>query len=74
VERAPRRLHARLFDAFDIQALYNRADNQVTISAALTAATLDTIAAIMAGDADLAGRLGMSHLASDPLTPVMPHP
>ena len=48
---APARLQQQLYDAFDLQMLYNKQDHQVSIYAAITPATPDTLAAILADSA-----------------------
>ena len=45
---APDRIKQKLFDAFDIQALYSKAHNQVTFWATITPSTPATLAAIIA--------------------------
>ena len=45
---APARLQQQLYDAFDLQMLYNKEDHQVSIYAAITPATPATLAAILA--------------------------
>ena len=62
----------KLFDAFDIQALYSKTHNQVTLWATITPSTPATLAAIIAASEtpDLAGLLAtqdhVSDLASQP--------
>jgi hypothetical protein len=51
---APARLQQQLYDAFDLQMLYNKQDHQVSIYAAITPATPATLAAILA-DSDTPG-------------------
>jgi hypothetical protein len=48
LERAPDRLKQKLIDAFDIQALYNKAGNQITLWATITPSTPAALAAIIA--------------------------
>ena len=48
LERAPDRIKQKLFDAFDIQALYNKAANQITLWATITPSTPAALAAIIA--------------------------
>jgi hypothetical protein len=45
---APARLQQQLYDAFDLQMLYNKEDHQVSIYAAITPATPATLTAILA--------------------------
>ena len=45
---APARLQQQLYDAFDLQLLYNKPDHQVSIYAAITPSTPATLAAILA--------------------------
>jgi len=45
---APDRIKQKLVDAFDIQALYSKAHNQVTFWATITPATPAALAAIIA--------------------------
>jgi hypothetical protein len=69
---APDRIKQKLFDAFDIQALYSKAHNQVTFWATITPSTPATLAAIIAASEtpDLAALLTaddhVSDLASQP--------
>ena len=69
---APDRIKQQLFDAFDIQALYNKAADQVTLWATITPSTPAAPAAIIAnsGTPDLAALLTAqdhpSDLASQP--------
>jgi hypothetical protein len=46
--QAPTRLLAQLYQALDLQLLYNKEDDQVTIHAVLTGTTPDDVAAILA--------------------------
>jgi site-specific DNA recombinase len=69
---APDRIKQKLFDAFDIQALYSKTHNQVTLWATITPSTPATLAAIIA-DSDtpdpaalLASQDHTSDLASQP--------
>ena len=48
---APAQLQQQLYDAFDLQMLYNKQDHQVSIYAAITPATPATLAAILADSA-----------------------
>jgi hypothetical protein len=67
LERAPDRLKQKLFDAFDIQALYNKAGNQVTLWATITPSTPAALAAIIAASEtpDLAALLASQDHVSD---------
>jgi hypothetical protein len=64
---APDRIKRKLFDAFDIQALYSKSHNQVTFWATITPSTPATLAAIIADSEtpDLAGLLAIQDHASD---------
>jgi len=70
--KAPDRIKQQLFDAFDIQALYSKTKNQVTLWATITPATPAALAAIIAASEtpDLAALLAaqdhVSDLASQP--------
>jgi hypothetical protein len=46
--RVPDRIKQQLFDAFDIQALYSKTHNQVTLWATITPSTPSTPAALAA--------------------------
>jgi hypothetical protein len=62
--KAPDRINQQLFDAFDIQALYSKTKNQVTLWATITPSTPAALAAIIAasGTPDLAALLtGQDH-------------
>jgi hypothetical protein len=68
---APDRIKQKLFDAFDIQALYNKTHNQVTLWVTITPSTPATLAAIIADSEtpDLATTPAQDHvsdLASQP--------
>lgn len=69
---APDRIKQKLFDAFDIQALYSKTHNQVTLWATITPSTPATLAAIIAASetpelaALLATQDHVSDLASQP--------
>jgi site-specific DNA recombinase len=69
---APDKIKQKLFDAFDIQALYSKEKNQVTLWATITPSTPATLAAIIAASEtpDLAAQLAtqdhVSDLASQP--------
>jgi len=69
---APDKIKQKLFDAFDIQALYSKTHHQVTFWATITPSTPATLAAIITASEtpDLAGMLAtqdhVSDLASQP--------
>jgi hypothetical protein len=75
---APDRIKQKLFDAFDIQALYSKTHNQVTFWATITPSTPAALAAIIAASEtpDLAALLTAqdhpSDLASQPGTARLP--
>jgi hypothetical protein len=73
--QVPDKIKQRLFDAFDVQALYSKTHNQVTFWATITPSTPAALAAIIAASEtpDLAGLLAthtgqdhVSDLASQP--------
>jgi hypothetical protein len=66
--QAPERIKQKLLDAFDIQALYSKTHNQVTLWATITASTPAALAAIIAASEtpDLATQDHLSDLASQP--------
>jgi hypothetical protein len=72
--KAPDRIKQQLLDAFDIQALYSKDKNQVTLWATITPSTPASLAAIIAASEipDLAALLTsqdhLSDLASQPGT------
>jgi hypothetical protein len=78
VASAPDRIKQKLFDAFDIQALYSKTKNQVTLWATITPSTPAALAAIIAASEtpDLAALLDtqdhLSDLASQPGTASSP--
>jgi site-specific DNA recombinase len=47
LDDAPPRLIAQLLDAIDFQGIYNKADNQITLRAAITRSTPDALAALI---------------------------
>ncbi len=68
---APDKIKQKLFDAFDIQALYSKAHNQVTLWATITPSTPAALAAIIADSetpdlATLPAQDHVSDLASQP--------
>jgi hypothetical protein len=67
---APDRIKQELFDAFDIQALYSKTHNQVTLWATITPSTPATLAAIIADSEtpDLTAQDHLSDLAPQPGT------
>src|SRR5262249_17895204 len=75
---APDRLRQKLFDAFDIQALYTKAHHQVPLWATITPSTPAALAAIIADSEtpDLAALLAaqdhVSDLASQPGAAISP--
>jgi hypothetical protein len=81
LDRAPARIKEALLAAFQVQALYNNDDDQVTIRAALTADTPRTVAALLTdprtdddSPADPAtSNNAMSHLGSAPKRGVTVH-
>ncbi len=68
LDAAPDRIKQKLFDAFDIQALYSKTHNQVTLWATITPATPAALAAIIADSEtpDLTAQDHVSDLASHP--------
>ena len=81
LDDAPARIKENLLAAFQVQALYNNNDNQVTIRATLTHDTPRTIAALLAdprtdddSPADPATSTNaMSHLGSAPMAGISAH-
>jgi site-specific DNA recombinase len=73
--QAPARLQQQLYQAFDLQILYDSGKHQVSIHAAITPATPDALAAII-NDSEppaTAGGLAVSHLAHTSITTVKEH-
>ena len=66
VTEAPIRLQRRLYEAFDLQLLYNKHMHQVTIWATITPSTPGTLAAIIADSDD--GHPAGSSPPADPVT------
>jgi hypothetical protein len=72
LDAAPDWLKQKVFDAFDIQALYNKTGNQVTLWATITPSTPAALAAIIADSetpdlaAPQASQDHVSDLASQP--------
>ena len=72
---APARLHQQLYQAFDLQALYNKNLHQVTIHVTITDSTPHAVAAIIRDaqgdpaytDPDPAGQTSFSDLAQAPI-------
>ena len=64
---APDKIKQKLFDAFDIQALYSKTHHQVTLWATITPSTPAALAAIIAASEtpNLAGLLAAQDHASD---------
>jgi hypothetical protein len=71
---APARLQQQLYDAFDLQMLYNKQDHQVSIYAAITPATPATLAAILAdcGTPDTGSTPGSSTPSPQPADTRLP--
>jgi hypothetical protein len=72
--QAPGRIKQKLFDAFDIQALYSKTHHQVTLWATVTPSTPAALAAIIAASEtpDPAAQDHPSDLASQPGAPPTP--